>query len=213
MRDIVREIADGISNLEDSDNVSRLVRQALRKKIPVAEILEEGLRKGLAEVGRKYEAGEWFLSELLYGASLSEEAMKIIAPRLETQRLKKKGIIVLGTVKGDIHDIGKNIFRMIAEASGFEVQDLGVDVPPERFIETVAKKRPDVLALSALLTTTISEMRVVVDQLKVAGLRDQVKILLGGNAVTEDFRKEIGADAAALDAVQGINFCKVWMAG
>ena len=210
MDSIPDRIARALSNLENSNNLKKLINEALKKKIPVLEILEKGLRNGLSEIGRKYEAGEYFLSELLFGASMMEEAMKILAPRLEARKLERRGRIVLGTVRGDIHDIGKNIFRMFAEGTGFEVYDLGVDVNPEDFVRMVVEKKPDVLGLSALLTTTIPEMKIVIDELAKAGMRDKVRVLLGGNAVTNEFGEEIGADAVALDAVQGADFCKEW---
>ena len=210
MDDILDRIACTLASLEDTNNLRKFINQALKKKIPILEILEKGLRKGLDEVGRKYEAGEFFLSELLFGASMMEDAMKILAPRLRAEKVEKKGQIVLGTVRGDIHDIGKNIFKMFAEGAGFEVYDLGVDVNPEDFVKTVMKKNPDVLGLSALLTTTTPEMKIVIEELKKAGIRDKAKVLLGGNAVTNEFGKEIGADAVALDAVQGVDFCKGW---
>jgi len=212
MDDILDRIACTLASLEDTNNLRKFINQALKKKIPILEILEKGLRKGLDEVGRKYEAGEFFLSELLFGASMMEDAMKILSPRLKAEGVaaKRKGRIVLGTVRGDIHDIGKNIFKMFAEGAGFEVYDLGVDVNPEDFVKTVMKKNPDVLGLSALLTTTTPEMKIVIEELKKAGIRDKAKVLLGGNAVTNEFGKEIGADAVALDAVQGVDFCKGW---
>jgi len=211
MDDILYKIACTLANLENSNNLGKLMREALKEKIPILEILEKGLRKGLNEIGRKYEAGEYFLSELLFGASMMEDAMKILAPRLKAERLEKKGQIVLGTVRGDIHDIGKNIFKMFAEGTGFEVHDLGVDVSPENFVRMVVEKEPEVLGLSALLTTTTPEMKIVIEELEKAGIRDRVRVLLGGNAVTAEFGKEIGADAAALDAVQGVSFCREWL--
>jgi len=211
MKDILDKIAHNFANLENSNQISKLVNEALEEQIPVFEILEKGLRKGLGEVGRKFEAKQYFLAELLYATSIMEEVVTILRPRLKSETIKKEGLIVLGTVRGDIHDIGKNIFKMLAEAVGFEIHDLGVDVEPEKFIEMVKEKKPNVLGLSALLTTTIPEMRIVIEELKKAGLRDKVKVLLGGNAVTEEFRKEIGADAAVDDAVKGVELCKEWM--
>jgi len=211
VKDILGKIAHNFANLENSNQISKLVNEALEEQIPVFEILEKGLRKGLEEVGRKFEAKQYFLAELLYAASIMEEVMTILRPRLKSETIKKEGLIVLGTVRGDIHDIGKNIFKMLAEAAGFEIHDLGVDVEPEKFIEMVKEKKPNVLGLSALLTTTIPEMKIVIEELKKAGLRNKVKVLLGGNAVTEEFRKEIGADAAVDDAVKGVELCKEWM--
>ncbi len=210
MNDILIKIAQSLADL-DGNNLTKYVNDALEKKIAVIDILEQGLKRGLADVGQRFEDKEYFLSELLFGASIMEDAMKILGPHLQGESLEKKGKIVLGTVRGDIHDIGKNIFKMFAEGSGFEVYDLGVDVDPTAFVQTVADEKPDVLGLSALLTTTIQEMKTVIDELKRAGIRDGVKVLLGGNAVTEEFGREAGADAIAIDAVEGVNACKGWV--
>jgi methanogenic corrinoid protein MtbC1 len=118
---------------------------------------------------------------------------------------------VLGTVRGDIHDIGKNIFKMLADSAGFEVQDLGVDVESSTFVDEIRKSRPQVLGLSALLTTTVAEMKNTVGATREAGVRSKLKILLGGNAVKKEFASEIGADAAALDAVEGLEICRKWI--
>jgi len=162
-------------------------------------------------VGRKYEAGEYFLSELLYAGSLVTELSEILSPALKNEQLKSKGVISLGTVKGDIHDIGKNIFKMLAQSAGFEVSDLGVDVEPSVFADEIRKSSPQVLALSALLTTSLAEMKNTVDSLVAANVRSKIRVLLGGNAVKKEFGKEIGADGAALDAVEGLELCKSWL--
>jgi len=165
----------------------------------------------LEDVGKKYEAGEYFLSELLFSASMVNDVMDVLNPYLKGIEFKRKGAIVLGTVKGDIHDIGKNIFKMFAQASGFEVHDLGVDVDEQKFVEKLKQTKAEILALSALLTTTRNEMKVVIDALVKNGIRGSVKVLIGGNAVDEKFAKEIGADAAARDAVEGVEICKRWI--
>ena len=127
------------------------------------------------------------------------------------QLLERKGTVVLGTVRGDIHDIGKNIFKMLADSAGFEVHDLGVDVESSAFIAEIRRSSPKVLGLSALLTTTLAEMKNTVDALRAADVRRGLKVLLGGNAVKREFASEIGADAAALDAVEGLETCKMWV--
>lgn len=208
---LLDEIRKAIGELGDSNKIKKLVNEALARKIPLSKIIDNGLRRGLEEVGRKYENGEYFLSELLYAASLMDDALQILKPHLKNQKMEREGVIVLGTVRGDIHDIGKNIFRMFAQASGFEVYDLGVDVEPEKFIEKLVQTKANMLALSALLTTTRNEMKIIVDMLVKKGIRNEVKVLLGGNAVTKEFAKEIGADAAALDAVEGVEICKRWV--
>lgn len=209
--DLLEKIATALSELENSGKIKKLVNKAVSNGIPVADIVERGLRIGLDSVGRRYEAGDYFLSELLFATALMNDAMEILEPRLRLEEAEKKGIIVIGTVRGDIHDIGKNIFNMFAQATGFEVHDLGVDVEPETFIEKLKETDAEILGLSTLLTTTRGEMRNVVEQLSQAGIRDRVKVLLGGNAVTKGFAREIAADEAALDVVEGIEICKKWV--
>lgn len=208
--ELLEKIRTTLDNLEGAEKLKNLIQEALTRKITVTDIIERGLRKGLEDVGKKYEAGEYFLSELLFSASIMNEAMSVLTPHLEGVELKKRGIIVLGTVKGDIHDIGKNIFKMFAQASGFEVYDLGVDVDTRRFVEKLKETKAKILALSALLTTTRNEMKVAIDALVQSGIRSDVKVLLGGNAVDKKFAEEIGADAAARDAIEGVEICKVW---
>lgn len=210
---LLDSIAATLSGLEDSGTIKKLVNEALSQRIPVMEIVEKGLRKGLDSVGRKYEAGEYFLSELLFAVTLMNEALEVLEPLLKHEKIEKKGAIVLGTVRGDIHDIGKNIFKMFVQASGFEVQDLGVDVEPETFVEKLKETNAEILGLSTLLTTTRWEMKTIIDELNRAGIRNKVKVLIGGNAVTKDFASEIAADEAALDAVEGVEICKRWVTG
>jgi len=209
--DIFQMIATTLRDLENSNKMKQLINNAILRGVSAVEIIEKGLRRGLELIGQKYEAGEYFLSELLYAGSIMNDAIEILRPYLEHEKIIKKGIIVLGTVRGDIHDIGKNIFKMFAEAAGFEVHDLGVDVDPNAFVKALKETGAKILAMSALLTTTILEMKTVIEHLKQAGIRSNVKVLLGGNAVTKEFAKEIGADAAALDAVEGIEICKKWV--
>lgn len=209
----VKELASAIAELKGPEEVKRLVNEALSAGTPVEKVLEDGVRAGLEAVGKKYEAGEYFLAELLYAASLVNDAITLLKPKLSQAPRRAAGKIVLGTVRGDIHDIGKNVFKMLAEAAGFEVHDLGVDVAPETFVRKVEETGANVLALSALLTTTLQEMRNVVEELKEAGVRDKVKVLLGGNAVTKGFAEEIGADGAALNAVEGVEMCRRWLGG
>jgi len=211
--DLLEDISAALSELESSAKIKKLVNKAVSNGIPVTDIVEAGLRKGLDSVGKRYEAQEYFLSELLFAAALMNDALEILEPRLRLEKAEKKGIIVIGTVRGDIHDIGKNIFKMFAQAAGFEVHDLGVDVEPEAFIEKLKETNAEILGLSALLTTTRWEMKNIVDQLSHAGLRDRLKVLLGGNAVTKDFAREIAADGAALDVIEGIEICKKWVTG
>ncbi len=209
--DILEVFANTLGNLENGEKLKELLMNAIDAKIPVTEIIEKGLRKGLETIGNKYEGGEYFLSELLYGSDLTNAVFEILKPYLQQLEADVKGTIVVGTVRGDMHDIGKNVFKMFAEASGFKVVDLGVDVDPELFINAVEEKKAEILGLSALLTTTISEMEMVLEKLNSAGIRNKVRVILGGNAVSAEFAEEIGADAAVLDAVQGVQLCKEWM--
>lgn len=210
MTDVLENIALAISKLDSSDHAKALVTDALSQSISPKEIVEMGIRRGLQIVGEKYEANEYFLSELLYAGSLVSDLFELLKPIMKNRQLERKGVIVLGTVKGDIHDLGKNIFKMLADSSGFEVHDLGVDVEPETFVAQVKEFRPQVVGLSALLTTALAEMRGTLDALRNAGLKHDLKVLLGGNAVKKEFGAEIGADAAALDAVEGLEVCRGW---
>lgn len=209
--EILDEIAEAITELNQPGRLNELIGRALSQGLSAMEIVEGGIRKGLGAVGEKFEKGEYFLAELLFAAELVQGCFEALKSHLDLKGAMRKGVIVLGTVKGDVHDIGKNIFKMLAEAEGFEVHDLGVDVEPEKFVEKVRETSAGILGLSALLTTTMEEMRVVVDELAKAGLRDRVKVLLGGNPVTKEFAREIGADDAAMDAVEGIEICKGWV--
>jgi methanogenic corrinoid protein MtbC1 len=210
LTDILESIALAISTLDSSDHAKALVTNALSQGVSPTEIAEKGIRRGLQIVGEKYEANEYFLSELLYAGSLVSDLFELLKPSMKNRQLDRKGVIVLGTVRGDIHDLGKNIFKMLADSSGFEVHDLGVDVEPTAFVAQVKESRPQVMGLSALLTTALIEMKSTLDALRAAGLKDNLKVLLGGNAVKKDFGAEIGADATALDAVEGLEICRGW---
>ena len=210
MTDMLENIALAISKLDSSDHAKALVTDALSQSISPTEIVEKGVRRGLQIVGEKYEASEYFLSELLYAGSLASDLFELLKPSMKNHQLERKGVIVLGTVKGDIHDLGKNIFKMLADSSGFEVRDLGVDVEPTAFVDQVKESRPQVLGLSALLTTALMEMKSTLDALQAAGVKGNLRILLGGNAVKKEFGVEIGADATALDAVEGLEICRGW---
>jgi len=205
-------IRDAIVNL-DIDNIGRLCEEAVKAGVPAYEVVMDGMAKGMEIVGEKYERNEYFLAELIMAGETMKEGMKVLEPYLKAGELKKIGKVVIGTVRGDLHDIGKNIVATLLSAAGFEVVDLGVDVPPEKFVEAVKENNPDIVGMSALLTTTMVEMEEIIKALKEAGLRDKVKVIIGGAPITEEFAKKIGADAAAKDAVEGVNICKSWVAG
>jgi len=210
LTDALENIAISISTLDSSDHAKAVVTDALSQGFSPTEIAEKGIRRGLQIVGEKYEASEYFLSELLYAGSLVSDLFELLKPSMKNNQLERKGVIVLGTVRGDIHDLGKNIFKMLADSSGFEVHDLGVDVEPTAFVDQVKESRPQVLGLSALLTTALMEMKSTLDALRAAGVKGNLKVLLGGNAVKKEFGVEIGADATALDAVEGLEICRGW---
>jgi len=208
-KDLLSRVRGAIAEL-DGELTRRLVEEALRAGCSPLAVVEEGLRPGMWEVGERFERGEYFLPELIAAADVFNGVMgELLLPLLEASRQPSgMGRVVIGTVRGDIHDIGKNLVAVMLRVNGFEVVDLGVDVPPEKFVEAVKAYRPDILGMSALLTTTMLEMRNVIDALRAAGLRDKVKVIIGGAPVTEEFAREIGADAYARDAVEAVEKCK-----
>ncbi len=184
-------------------DVKELVQQAIDQGIDAKTILEEGLLSGMNIIGTKFKHGEVFVPEVLVAARAMNGGAALLKPHLATAGVKAKGKVVIGTVKGDLHDIGKNLVRMMMEGKGLEVIDLGVDVSEETFVEAVRSHNPDILALSALLTTTMNEMKVVIEALKAEGLRDKVKVMIGGAPITESYRSNIGADSYSQDAASG----------
>jgi len=208
--EILVRLRDAIVNL-DIEAVQKAARDALEAGIPAYKAVIHGMAKGMEIVGQKYEDGEYFLAELIMAGETMKEGMAVLEPYLKAGDIKTAGKVVIGTVRGDLHDIGKNVVVTLLKAANFEVIDLGVDVSPEQFIEAVKKHNPDILAMSALLTTTMIEMESVIEGLKKSGLRDKVKIIIGGAPITPEYAKKIGADAAAKDAVEGIRICSEWM--
>ena len=196
MRDLILGIAD-------VDEVKGLVKSELKSGSDPLEIIDV-MSRTLNEVGERYEKGELFLSELMMIGYMANEVTTIVKPHLPRSRQKPKGKILVGTVKGDIHDIGKNIVVMMLQADGWDVVDLGVDVPPERFVEAVSSEKPDALGLSALLTSTMMEMRTVLEALRKSGQKSKVKVVVGGRPVTKQFADEIGADGFAENSVKAI---------
>jgi len=166
------------------------------------------LQEGMRIVGERYSSGDYFLSELIMSADLFTRAMKLIEPRIEGRVQETLGKIVIGTPKGDIHDIGKNIFCTVAKGAGFEVHDLGVDVPVERFLEAIEAVKPEILGFSSLITTAFEPMKKVADFLVEKGLREKIKVIIGGGVTTETVRRYVGADAQTIDAVEGLYMCK-----
>ena len=190
------------------DDIQDQVQRALTSGMSPREIITQGLLPGLEEVGHLYSRGEYFLPELVMCASTSQKAMDILEPLLAQRDCELRGRIVMGTVSGDFHDIGKNMVISMLKGAGYEVFDLGVDVPTARFVEAVKEMKPDIVGLSALLLTTREMMRDVIKSLLEAGLRDQVKVIIGGCAINGKFATTIGADGYGEDAVAAVNLVR-----
>ncbi len=183
------------------------VEQALADGIPADEILQKGLIDAMAEVGRLFEEGEYFVPEMLIAARAMSAALELLKPHLVEKGVEPLGRVAIGTVKGDLHDIGKSLVAMMLEGAGFEIVNLGVDVAPEKFVEE-AKKGAQIVAMSALLTTTMPNMKNTIQALKEAGVRDQVKVMIGGAPVTQAYADEIGADGYSPDASSAVRKAK-----
>ena len=207
MANILRKIASELYSGED-ENVAELVQQALDQGLPVEEILADALIAGMDEVGADFKAGDLFVPEVLVAARAMSAGMDVLRPLLAESNVSSAGKYVIGTVKGDLHDIGKNLVKMMIEGAGFETVDLGIDVEPEAFVEAVREHRPNLVGMSALLTTTMVNMKTTIEALEEAGLREGLKIMVGGAPVTEAFAKEIGADAYAPDAASAVDMAR-----
>ncbi len=184
--------------------VKELVQQALDEGVDPSRIVVRGLTEAMKIVGEKFEAKEYFIPDMLASAETVGEAMDILAPYLARSGVASKGKVLMATVKGDLHDIGKNIVTIILKGAGYEVKDLGADVGPEQIVASVREEKPDLLGLSALLTTTMVAMRETIDSLAQAGLRDGVKVIIGGAPTSAEFATEIGADGYGVDAFHAV---------
>ena len=171
----------------------------------------EACQSGMAAVGDLFEKKEYFVGDLIFAAELMTSAFEILKPVLGSASSAKVGTILLGTVAGDLHDIGKNIFKNMAEAAGFEVYDLGIDQPAAAFVEKTRELEPDIVGMSGVLTLAIDSMKETVEALKAAGLRDQVKVIIGGNPVTREACERVGADAYTVNAAEGVKICQEWV--
>lgn len=191
-----------------AEEVEELVRRLLDSGTAPETMMSEAMIPAMEEVGDLFQAGEYFLPEMLLAARAMQRGMELLKPVLVSSGSGFRGKVVLGTVQGDIHDIGKNLVAMTLEGAGFEVIDLGVDVPPERFAEAVKEHAPQVLGMSALLTTTMLSMKETLDHLRKEGLRDRVKVMIGGAAVREEFAGEIGADFYGPDSTAARDFVR-----
>lgn len=192
----------------DEGKLMNLARSALDEGISAKEILDKGLMAGMDMVGERMEAEEMFIPEVLRSAKTMSAALDILKPLLAEGDVKAAGKVIIGTVKGDMHDIGKNLVAMMLESAGFDVYNLGTDVSPERFLEELKEKGANMLCLSALLTTTMPMMTATIKAVKEGGIRDQVKIMIGGAPVTQDFADQIGADGYAHDAGSATRLAK-----
>jgi len=184
--------------------VSELTDKALAQDVSVKDIINQGLSKGMDIVGQKFEAKEYFIPDMLASAEAVGVAMEILEPYLAKSGIKPKGKIVIATVKGDLHDIGKNIVSILLRGSGYTVKDLGNDIDPQAIVDAVKKEQPQFLGLSALLTSTMMQMRDTVQALRESGLRDEVKVIIGGAPVSEEFAQSIGADGYGADGFQAV---------
>lgn len=196
----------------DGDKLKELVEKALAAGTPANQILQKGLIVGMDIVGEKMETGEMFIPEVLMAAQAMSISVEILKPLLAEGESTSAGKVVLGTVKGDLHDIGKNLVVMMMESAGFEVIDLGVDVDPDKFVEAIKENKPTIVGLSALLTTTMPMMRQSVQSIEESGLRDSLKIIVGGAPVNQSFADEIGADGYAPDAGSASKMAKAMYA-
>jgi 5-methyltetrahydrofolate--homocysteine methyltransferase len=207
MSNLLERIASNLYRGEDEE-VATLVRQALDQGMTPDEVLEGGLLAGMDEVGRDFKAGDLFVPEVLIAARAMHAGMAVLRPLLVEGETRRAGRYLIGTVEGDLHDIGKNLVKMMLEGAGFETIDLGTDVAIDRFVDAVREHKPDIVGMSALLTTTMVNMKSTIEALQEAGLRDSVKIMVGGAPVTAAFAQEVGADAYAPDAASAVDVAR-----
>jgi 5-methyltetrahydrofolate--homocysteine methyltransferase len=207
MNEHLQKIYDSILN-GDMDETAGHVQAAVNAQLEPGVILNEGMIGAMKEVGRLFEEGEYFVPEMLISARAMQCGLALLKPLLVQAKVASAGKVVIGTVKGDLHDIGKNLVAMMLEGSAFDIVDLGVDVSPDKFVEAVKAHQPQVVGLSALLTTTMPNMKATIEALKAAGLRDQVKVMIGGAPVTENYARDIGADGYAADASRAATLAK-----
>jgi len=205
--DLYEEISASVQK-GDSDQVKVLVEKALAQDLPVDKVLNKGLIAGMNVIGERFKAMDIFIPEVLVSARAMNMGLEMIKPLLAKAKVKAKGKVVIGTVRGDLHDIGKNIVAMMLRGAGYEVIDLGADVPKEKFLEHVKKEGADIVAMSALLTTTMTYMREVVEELEKAKLKSKVRVIIGGAPVSQAYAERIKADGYAPDAALAVDLLK-----
>ncbi|MBU2490555.1 MAG: corrinoid protein [Proteobacteria bacterium] len=187
------------------DEVEKLTAECLDAAMDAQEVVEKGLLAGMDVVGQRFKVGDMFIPEVLRSAKAMRKGMDLLRPHLSDAEVSRGGTFAIGTVEGDLHDIGKNLVGMMFEGAGIRVINIGIDVSPQAFVDAVKEHKPDILGMSALLTTTMPKMGETINALKEAGIRDQVKIMVGGAPVTEEFAKEIGADAYGANAAMAVD--------
>jgi 5-methyltetrahydrofolate--homocysteine methyltransferase len=212
MEELVKKIYTGVLEGQHKQ-VAADVQAALDSGVSPVVILNEGMIAAMAEVGRLFEEGEYYVPEMLIAARAMQTGMAVLKPLLKEADVKPAGRVVIGTVKGDLHDIGKNRVARMLEGAGFEIKDMGTDVPPEKFVDAVKGGGVDIVALSALLTTTMPNMKATIEALKAAGVREKVKVMIGGAPVTDSYAQQIGADGYSPDASRAVNLAKSLIKG
>ncbi|TXT59518.1 MAG: Trimethylamine corrinoid protein 1 [Promethearchaeota archaeon] len=206
--DIIKKIKEAIVHM-DLETAKNACENALNQGIKPIDIIKDGIGSAVKIVGDLFEAKEYFLTELIMSGEIIKEIMLILKPYIKSDN-KAKAKVIIGTAKGDMHDIGKNIVRNFMQAEGFKVIDLGIDVSTDKFIETVRVEKPEILAISALISASMPEVKNVIKVLNKEGLRETVKVIVGGAPVTQQFVDDIGADGYAKDAIDGVKICKRW---
>ena len=208
----LQALKDAITSM-DLENIGKVAQAAMDDGVDPQVAITEGMVPGMVEVGQKFEEGEYFLSELVVAGEVMKDGIAVMEPYLTANAAEEsKARAIVATVEGDYHDIGKNIVATLLGVQGFDVRDLGMDVPAERIVEEAKNFEPDVIGLSALLSTTMPRMGDVIRALEAAGLRDRVKVIVGGTPVTPQFAESIGADHCALNAIEGVHKCTEWIA-
>ena len=204
---VLEELSQALIN-GNAPKTKELAQKAIDEGMAPSQVLSEGLIVGMNEVGRRFKNNEFYVPEVLIAARAMHAGMDVLKPLLTEAEAASAGTVLIGTVKGDLHDIGKNLVMMMLEGAGFNVVDMGVDVSPEKFLEAVRDKKPQVIGLSALLTTTMPAMKTTIEALKEAGVRDSVKVMIGGAPVTQRYADEIGADGYAADAASAVDVAR-----
>jgi len=207
--DVIENLRKAVLEL-DADRVRAAAEEAVKLGIDPIQAIDDGLAKGVRAIGDKFAAGEAFLTELVMAGEAMKAGVEVLRPVLLQRKLQRKteGIVVIGTVHGDIHDIGKNMVAVMLEAAGFEVNDLGVDVPPDKFVDKAKESKAQIVAMSALLTVTTPEQRKTVEAISKAGIRKSVKVAVGGAAVTPEWARELGAEGYSDNAVDAVELFK-----